>query len=739
MSAHLCATGRTMSASLHDHAGGVASVRPFHRYTARNRCPHCDHETPCIYFDNGDSLCHRKGNPAQWTDSFIGAFWHRAADAGDTRPAPRRTPAPSAPTITPADRDTRDAVCADLLALCPLTDAQRADQRLTQAQADRYGWLPGDADSQARLIAALLTTHTREELLGVPGFCDQRGRLTIRGAGLMLPTRDLDGKIQAIDLRRAVVKDGQSRYIKLSSRTDDDPDAPSPGAPAHVAMPADGVAVPGHVGITEGVKKADAAADALGYPVISIPGIGATRAASSVLERVAGDVVVIMLDRDDPDKNDGRTVANVERARAELAALALPLGYAVRLATWNHTRAKGVDDLFARGDRFILERYHPADPDPKPTGPDASATSRAGSDVATTIRVQREALQRARATIDALTHAHTALRRLLLTEQFTESEKKMLVWTLLEKHGYSFGLPLSETFVPIYIKEEEMPLAGLSVNSFRTARQRLVKENVFLETTRAPGEQSKSGCPYKVITVNGERLHALIIGLNDDPGAQTEERRQRAEQRSEEARARSDKAHANRERQEEQARASRMALAKIGQERRHFAEEAERLSHQLTETEAEAQAMRQAAVDAQRAAQQILAQARRDTIACRGCGTLIKVDDWRCDDCRAQGTERDQYLDPSFGCKGNVQREEDRSRSSSTGYIHPKLGSNPPVSHTGRDPELNGEDLSPCNGGCGTLTPRGWTCGPCLEKPFTAAPLHIPNNAATEQGVHHGS
>jgi len=351
-----------MSAAPYDdsYPGGVTSGRPFHRYTARNRCPHCEHETPCIYFDNGDVLCHREGDAHRWTDSFIGGYWHRAIDADNRRPTPPRTPAASAVAITPADRVMVDAIYTDFIALCPLSEDQRIAHDLTQAQASRYGWLPRDPDSQAHIIAALLTTHTREELLGVPGFREHHGRLTIRGAGLMLPTRDLDGKIQAIDLRRAVVEEGQSRYIKLSSRIDGDLDAPSPGAPPHVAMPVDGVVVPGILGITEGVKKADYAADALGYPVVSIPGISATRVASGVLERFAGDVVVIMLDQDDPKKNDGRTVANVERARSNLATAATSLGYAVRLAMWDHAPAKGIDDLLAAGGHFTLERYAPA-------------------------------------------------------------------------------------------------------------------------------------------------------------------------------------------------------------------------------------------------------------------------------------------------------------------------------------------------------------------------------------------
>ncbi len=357
--------------------------------------------------------------------------------------------------------------------------------------------------------------------------------------------------------------------------------------------------------------------------------------------------------------------------------------------------------------------------------------------MADTLRTQREALQRAYAKNAELLAAYTALYRLLLTEAYTESEKKMLLWTLWEKHHYRFGMPIPETFSDAYIKEQETPQAGLSINSFRTARQRLVADEVLIESVRQPGPDSTTGLPYKVITVNGERLRVLIVGLDADPCARTEERAARAAARSEEARARSDKAKATTARREEVARAHNMMAAAMGQERRNHAEETERLAAQLTEKAAEAEAMRHAAQAAQREAARIIEQARRDSIPCGGCGVLVTIKDYRCDDCRTEGTDADQFTragqggPPTFGGIGMAAAVESAQTHRYTLPLPPKIGGPPPDS---------GQPASPpayCRGGCGAPTPPGISyCGACRSRPL--APLPINTRAAAGQGVRNG-
>jgi len=381
-------------------------------------------------------------------------------------------------------------------------------------------------------------------------------------------------------------------------------------------------------------------------------------------------------------------------------------------------------------------------------GPDAPPLTPAA--LADALRTQRAALQSAYATIETLKAANAAKTRLLLSDAFSEGEKKLLVF-LLQRLGCEFGAPLPESFGEVFIPETEMSRAGLCVNSFRTARKRLVTDGVLIERLRQPSAESASGHPYTIVTVNGERLAHLLVGLDPASAAAaalTEARAARAAARSEEARARFDKAQAVRDRREEQDRAHRQMAAAMGQERRKHEEEADRLAVQLMEKAAEAEAMRRAAADAQREAARIVAEAQaaqwgqRESLPCGGCGTLIAVKDWRCDDCRAVGTTADQFtgtesvavqLTPTIGAYST-----DGPGGAGTQTVTLPLAPIVVVNSSTIDPEMPaGESGKLCRGGCGAQTPPGISyCGVCRLRPL--APLPIATRFAAGQGVRDG-
>jgi hypothetical protein len=256
-----------------------------------------------------------------------------------------------------ADRDTLHAVYSHLFRLCPLSPAHRTRLRpLDDQQLARYGTLPADRGARRRILDQLIDKHGFATLLKVPGFVlNEQKELDIRGAGIVLPARDVQGRIVAVDVRREQAQDGRSKYYKLSSRHEEDDGAPSPGAPAHVARPAGSVTDTSTVYATEGTKKADVLADRTGCVAISIPGIGNTRAALQPLEELASDVLVIALDQDDPENH--AAVQAVARAREELAQAATELGYAVRIAQWDPGEGKGVDDLLLASKTFTVGRF----------------------------------------------------------------------------------------------------------------------------------------------------------------------------------------------------------------------------------------------------------------------------------------------------------------------------------------------------------------------------------------------
>jgi len=339
------------------------------RVTKQTPCEVCRAKKLCEYTDDGwlhcfDDTAARARGGRPW-DKRQGGYLIKP----DERPRAMRLlpsqaeltpvvpPDPEPPRAIPsADADTRDAVYTSLLELCPLTTKHGRlltgpEHGLTPEQARRYGTLQSNTQG---VCATLEQRHGRDVLLGVPGFIEKDGRIEARGAGIILPTRDVRGRIAAIDVRREHPEDGQAKYFKLSNGS---AGGPSSGTPAHVARPRE-LRDARTVYVTEGVKKADVAADALGCVVIGVVGHGTWRHALSALDELAeagASECIIALDRD----TNPKTVEKVDDSRRQLAAATVELGYAVRLAVWDAATAKGLDDLVQAGLTPMRERYRP--------------------------------------------------------------------------------------------------------------------------------------------------------------------------------------------------------------------------------------------------------------------------------------------------------------------------------------------------------------------------------------------
>ena len=375
---------------------------PWKRASTHAPCAICGAKKYCESKDDGTIHCMSEGaarEPGARPCSSRGGGYI-ISPATDLARSPRVLPllptkkraatTPTSATAREADAETKHAVYTGLMELCPLMPEHGAlltgpGHGLTADQARRYGTLPGDSRAKC---ATLVQRHGRDAILSVPGFVEKDGRIVARGAGIILPTRDAQGRIVAIDVRREQPKPGEAKYFKLSSGK---VGGASSGTPAHVARPAE-LRNDRTVYVAEGVKKADVAADALGCVVIGVVGHSTWDRALAILDELAeaGAVeCVIALDRDTKPE----TAAAVDRSRQQLAARAAALGYAVRVAAWDGATAKGLDDVLQAGITPLRTRYRPVQ------GVQGDGD---GEDALATLRAQHETLQNREADVARL-------------------------------------------------------------------------------------------------------------------------------------------------------------------------------------------------------------------------------------------------------------------------------------------------------------------------------------------------
>src|SRR5262249_13133922 len=140
---------------------------------------------------------------------------------------------------------------------------------LSDALIDRNGYRLLEVRGRARLVGEL-GERFGPTLFRVPGFITKQGAsdryATLAGAaGMLIPVRDLQGRIVALKIRRDEADQGP-RYLALSSRKYN---GPGPGSPVHVPL---GIAAPAEiVRLTEGELKADVALALSGLPTIAAP------------------------------------------------------------------------------------------------------------------------------------------------------------------------------------------------------------------------------------------------------------------------------------------------------------------------------------------------------------------------------------------------------------------------------------------------------------------------------------
>ena len=308
------------------------------RVTSKELCPICNHADWCELRDDGAVHCMRVESDVP---SNRGAGWWHRFPTGNAHTAAPIAPQPKPAAAVMASELTRDVVYQALIDACQLSAPHEAwllGQGLTQPTPASYATLNGN---RAQVAAHLQRTFTSDVLATVPGiFLHDDGSIGIASSeGLLLAVRDTAGRIVRMQCRSGQGKDRAYRWLSSSSHG-----GPSSGAIAHYAAARD----TRWLWITEGVKKAEVTAHKLSQHAMGLPGHAAIAAGEAMLEQLVADGlpgVIIALDEDaSPD-----TVALVDKSRNLWVAACLKRGLAVRVARWDGTLGKGIDDLLLAG------------------------------------------------------------------------------------------------------------------------------------------------------------------------------------------------------------------------------------------------------------------------------------------------------------------------------------------------------------------------------------------------------
>lgn len=314
--------------------------------SGRRRCPICGHDSWCRFpADQSVVWCRRepRGGEARTDRAGVPYHLHRRLATG-TPPRPAECPVQVRPEAAPVE--LRDTIYRAILARLDLSQRHRANLRrrgLSDAETIRRGYQTLPVAGRTRIVRDLLGRFAADDLAGVPGFrhvrgADGRSWWTVAGcAGLLIPVRDIEGRIVAMQIRR---DDGPGddgpRYLWLSSRSHG---GPGPGSPCHVPIRPPGGRQSVILRLTEGPLKADVATalDPERIPTIAVPGVGIWRAALPVLSALAPDRVRLAFDA------DAWTKPHVARALVAAATGIEAAGFNLEIERWPE-KWKGIDD-----------------------------------------------------------------------------------------------------------------------------------------------------------------------------------------------------------------------------------------------------------------------------------------------------------------------------------------------------------------------------------------------------------
>ena len=220
-----------------------------------------------------------------------------------------------------------------------------------------YATLSADPELRHKAIAAVGAVTGNTDVCGVPGFFRRKEDAGIELAGLpglLIPVRDVEGRICAVRIRPDNPPLGRDGKVRGKYRFLSAPQGTigcGPGAPVHV--PLHTRAQRHRVRITEGELKAAIATERTDMLTISIPGAAAFAPSVAVARELGVTAVVLAYDA---DARRNKHVAMAVQRCAQLFAQEFG-SHGVGVEDWPEDAGKGIDDLLTGGRPGDLQQH----------------------------------------------------------------------------------------------------------------------------------------------------------------------------------------------------------------------------------------------------------------------------------------------------------------------------------------------------------------------------------------------
>lgn len=257
----------------------------------------------CLTSKNGDGLAVLQW----WTGQSFSEVVNEVGDRLhlDRSDRPRTSKLAPKDAEKPSDRLTNEiaqlrheiySLLAKENGLSPSHHEALEQRGLSKAEIANRGYWSAPTKTQAFIAQKIRSKFGLETVRdNVPGVLPG-GKLGISYCeGLMIPVRDLDGRIIALQYRKDFAEG--DRYRIFTSKTKQHPDRCSPGTPCHFAG-VESPAEPSILRVTEGPLKGDVAAALTGVPTLGILGVNSWRKCLECIDAVKPKTLLIAMDAD---------------------------------------------------------------------------------------------------------------------------------------------------------------------------------------------------------------------------------------------------------------------------------------------------------------------------------------------------------------------------------------------------------------------------------------------------------